>query len=261
MISILDITQAQIEVFLLSLFRFAGMMAIAPVFSHRTFPIQLRFAFSMLVAILIFPFLDAERFVSPSDLWALLGIGVTEFLLGAMIGFAFYLLFAAVQFAGGIIGFQIGFAIVNVIDPTSSENISIIGQFQYLLALLLFLAMNGHHLILSGLLDSFILVPLGEVTFRFSGAAALARLSAGVFILAVKIASPVMLALLLTDTALGIIARTVPQMNVFIVGFPLKIAIGLFVVGLSLPVFAYVFQGSLTGLQDSLSSLIVGIAR
>ncbi len=261
MISILDITQAQIEVFLLSLFRFAGMMAIAPVLSHRTFPIQLRFAFSMLVAILIFPFVNSGDFVSPSSIWELLGVGVTEFLMGAMIGFMFYLLFVAVQFAGGIIGFQIGFAIVNVIDPSTSQNISIIGQFQYLLATPLFLIMNGHHMILSGMLDSFRLVPLGTVTFQFSGATELARLSAGVFILAVKIASPVMLALFLTDTALGIIARTVPQMNVFIVGFPLKIAIGLFVVGLTVPIFAYVFQGSLVRLQDSLSSLIVAIAR
>jgi flagellar biosynthetic protein FliR len=111
------------------------------------------------------------------------------------------------------------------------------------------------------MIDSFKLVPLGTVAFQLSGAADLVRLSAGVFVLAVKIASPVMLALFLTDAALGIVARTVPQMNVFIVGFPLKIAIGLFAVGLTLPVFAYVFQGSVTRLQDSLSSLIISMAR
>ncbi len=260
MISILEITQTQIEVFLLSLFRSAGIMAIAPIFSQRTFPIQLRFAFSMLIAILIFPFVTSHDIVLPSGLWALLGVGVTEFLMGALIGFMFYLLLVAVQFAGGIIGFQVGFAIVNVIDPVTSENVSIIGQFQFLLATLLFLTMNGHHAILSGMVDSFRLVPLGRVAFQFAGAAELARLSAGVFILAVKIASPVMLALFLTDTALGVVARTVPQMNVFIVGFPLKIAIGLLVVGLTLPIFAYVFQGSVARLQDSLSGLIVSIA-
>ncbi len=261
MFSILDVTQSQIEIFLLSLFRTAGIMAIAPIFSHKTFPIQLRFAFSMLLAILIFPFVSSGDFVSPSNLWELLGVGLTEFLLGALIGFMFYMLMVAVQFAGGIVGFQVGFAIVNVIDPSTSQNVSIIGQFQYLLATLLFLMMNGHHMILSGMLDSFTLVPLGMVKFQFAGATEIIRLSAGVFILAVKIASPVMLALFLTDTALGVIARTVPQMNIFIVGFPLKIGIGLFVVGLTVPIFAYVFQGSLVRLQENLSSLIVSIAR
>ena len=215
----------------------------------------------MLLAILIFPFVSSGSFLSPGSLWELLGIGLTEFLLGLLIGFMFYMLMVAVQFAGGIVGFQVGFAIVNVIDPTTSQNVSIIGQFQYLLATLLFLMMNGHHMVLSGMLDSFTLVPLGMVKFQFTGATEIVRLSAGVFILAVKIASPVMLALFLTDTALGIIARTVPQMNVFIVGFPLKIGIGLFVVGLTVPIFSYVFQGSLLRLQENLSSLIVSIAR
>lgn len=261
MISILDVTQTHLEVFLLSLFRSAGIMAVAPIFSHKTFPIQIKFGFALLISILIFPFANSESFASPEGLWQLLGVGVTEFLLGALIGFMFYLLFVSVQFAGGIIGFQVGFAIVNVIDPTTSQNISIIGQFQFLLATLLFLLMNGHHMILSGMVDSFRLVPLGTVKLQFAGVEEMARLTAGVFILAVKIASPVMLALLLTDTSLGIIARTVPQMNIFIVGFPLKIGIGLFVVGLTIPVFAHVFQSELVKLQDNLSHLIVAIAR
>jgi flagellar biosynthetic protein FliR len=259
--SIFDITQAQIEVFLLSMFRSAGIMATAPIFSHRTLPIQLKFAFAMILSFLIFPFAKPANYVSPGSLIELLGVGVTEFLLGALIGFIFYLLFVGVQFAGGLIGFQIGFAVVNVIDPMTSQNISIIGQFQFLLATLLFLIMDGHHMVLSAVLDSFRLVPMATVQFHLHSARELVRMSAGVFVIAVKIASPVMLALLLTDCALGVLSRTVPQMNIFIVGFPLKIMVGLFVIGMSLPVFAYIFQNSLVKVQDSLSQMIVTLAR
>ncbi|MFH1891329.1 MAG: flagellar biosynthetic protein FliR [Candidatus Zixiibacteriota bacterium] len=259
--SIFDITQSQIEIFLLSMFRSAGIMATAPIFSHKTLPVQIKFAFAMILSFLIFPFAKPAVFVSPSGLLELLGVGVTEFLLGALIGFMFYLLFIGVQFAGGLIGFQVGFAIVNVIDPTTSQNISIIGQFQFLLATLLFLMMDGHHMVLSGMVDSFKLVPMATVQLHIQNANELIRMSAGAFVIAVKIASPVMLALLLTDCALGVLSRTVPQMNIFIVGFPLKIMIGLFVVGISLPIFAYIFQQSLMRLQDGLSQMIVSLAR
>jgi flagellar biosynthetic protein FliR len=121
--------------------------------------------------------------------------------------------------------------------------------------------MDGHHMVLSAILDSFRLVPMATVQFHLQSAAELVRLSAGVFVVAVKIASPVMLALLLTDCALGVLSRTVPQMNIFIVGFPLKIMVGLFVIGMSLPVFAYIFKNSLLKVQDSLSQIIVTLAR
>jgi len=261
MTSILSITQSQLEIFLLSLFRTSGVLAVAPIFSQRSIPMQLKIGFAMLMAILTFPFVQNEAFVSPDGLLGLLGIGATEFLMGAMIGFIFYLLFVSVQFAGGIVGFQIGFAIVNVIDPTTSQNISIIGQFQGMIATLLFFIMDGHHMILSAMIDSFKLIPMGTVAFQFSNADALIRFSAGTFILAVKIASPVMLAIFLTDCALGIVARTVPQMNIFIVGFPIKIMFGLLIVALTLPVLAVVFQNAVLRLDENLSSLLVSLAR
>ncbi len=259
--SFLNISQAQLEIFLLSMFRSAGLMATAPIFSHKTLPLQWRFAFSMILALLTFRFISFGNAAMPSGLVELLGVGVTEFLLGALIGFVFYLLFIGVQFAGGIIGFQIGFAIVNVVDPMTSQNISIVSQFQFLIATLIFLVMDGHHMIISAVMDSFKLVPMATVVFHFANADQIIRLSAGVLVIAVKIASPVMLTIILIDTALGILSRTVPQMNIFIVGFPVKIMMGLFMVGLSLPVLAYVFKGSLLRLQDSLSGIIVNLAR
>ncbi len=261
MTSILSITQSQLEFFLLSLFRSSGLLAIAPIFSQRTIPVQVKIGFAMLLAILTFPFAQHEAFVSPDGLVNLLAIGLTEFMMGAMIGFIFYLLFVSVQFAGGIVGFQIGFAIVNVIDPTTSQNISIIGQFQGMIATLLFFIMDGHHMIIGSMIDSFKLIPMGTVAFQFSNVDALIRFSAGTFVLAVKIASPVMLAIFLTDCALGIVARTVPQMNIFIIGFPIKIMFGLLVVGMTLPVLAYVFQNAVLRLDENLSSLIVSLAR
>jgi flagellar biosynthetic protein FliR len=259
--SFFDISQEQLEVFLLSMFRSAGLMATAPIFSHSALPVQWRFGFSMILALLTFRFLGFGDAAMPSGLVELLGVGVTEFLLGAMIGFVFYLLFLGVQFAGGIIGFQIGFAIVNVIDPVTSQNVSIVGHFQFLIATMIFLVMDGHHMIISAVMDSFKLVPMATVQFQLANADQMIRLSAGVIVIAVKIASPVMLTIILIDTALGILSRTVPQMNIFIVGFPIKIMAGLFMVGVSLPILAYVFKGSMLKLQDSLSGIIISLAR
>ena len=214
---------AQFHVFLLILLRVSAMLAVAPVFGHRAFLARAKIGLAFMM--------------------------VREIAMGVVVGFAVLLVFIGVQFAGQLAGLQMGFGIVNVIDPHSSEQVSIIGQFLNLLALLGLLTLNGHHLILSGLVNSFDAVPLGEAVFKEPIIHKIIALSGTVFIIAVKISAPILVALFMVSVAMGILARTVPQMNVFIVGFPVQLAVGTLLLMLTLPLF-FILVERLIGLVE-----------
>ncbi|MEC9381189.1 MAG: flagellar biosynthetic protein FliR, partial [Candidatus Latescibacterota bacterium] len=163
-------------------------------------------------------------------------------LMGVVMGFVVLLLFVAIQFAGQLAGLQMGFGIVNVIDPQSSNQLSIMGQFLNILAILLLLSLNGHHTILTGLVTSFETIPLGGVVLKAGLMQKMIAITAEVFIIGVKIAAPIMTALFLVTAAMGVLARTVPQMNVFMVGFPVQISVGLGAFLVCMPLFAMLVE-------------------
>jgi flagellar biosynthetic protein FliR len=178
-----------------------------------------------------------------------------------LIGLLFRLLFMGVLTAGGIVGYQLGFAMVTVFDQNLSSQVSIIGRFWYMLAILIFLGINGHHLIISAFADSYALLPLGVFECNPAVGELIIKLTAFVFVIALKLAAPLMIALFLTDVALGTIAKTMPTMNVFFVGFPIKITAGLIVIALSLPVFAFVLEKTTGYLDEQLRFLLVGLGE
>jgi flagellar biosynthetic protein FliR len=189
----------------------------------------------------LFHYVGAFDYSITTGMTTIVALAVREVLFGLILGLLFQIIFLGVQFAGGLIDYQIGFALVNVVDPYTSTNIPILAQTKMLLATLIFLMINGHHVLLQGLFESFRLVPLGKVSFQAPLLADIVHFSGRAFAIGLKLAAPVVVTLFITDVCMGIVARTMPQMNVFIVGFPLKIGVGLFVVALSLPVFNYVF--------------------
>ena len=158
-----------------------------------------------------------------------------------MFGFVAFLLFTGIQFAGEIIDIQIGFAVVNIINPLTSQSVTVIGEFQLALATLLYLAADAHHVLLAGIAGSFSLVPL-----PFAGAPELVagdvmRFFAQCLFIVFQIAAPVAVALFLVNVMLGLMARVAPQMNVFVVGFPIQITVGLIMLIVSLPLLGAVF--------------------
>ena len=132
----------------------------------------------------------------------------------------------------------------------------VLGQFQLILGLLLFFTMDGHHLMIRAFADSYQIVGVAGLNLNAVGLGLLTRLTSMVFVIAVKVAAPVMAAVFLTEIGLGIIARTVPQMNVFIIGFPLKISVGVFMLAAALPMFAMVFGKLLLQINNSLDVLL-----
>lgn len=184
-----------------------------------------------------------------------------EFLIGAIMGFLTQITFAIFQFAGQMMDMQIGFGIVNVIDPQYGIQVPILGNFKNLLALLFFLAINGHHYLLLALERSYDFLPIGNIHISGGFYSFIFSLAGEMFISALKIALPVLGALFIADLAMGIIARTVPQMNVFLVGLPLKIGVGLGMLMLMMPLFIWIFYWIFTGLFEDLNRLLIIMRR
>lgn len=159
---------------------------------------------------------------------------INEILLGALIGLISRLIFTAIQFGGRIIGFQMGFAMANVMDPQGGGQTSLISQFQNVFAILIFLAIDGHHVFFQTAVRSYEYLPPGNLNFSGEAVPYLFELSSNMFSLAIQISSPVIVLLLLSSFSLGCMARVFPQLQVFVLSFPLNISISFTVMGLTL---------------------------
>ena len=244
----------EFHIFLLILLRVSALLIVAPIFGHRLFLARAKVGLAVMVSMVIFPIVD--RFDVPVGFLPYAVMMVGEVIMGLVIGYAVLLLFIGIQFAGQLAGLQMGFGIVNVIDPASHDQVSIIGQFLNILAILLMLTLDGHHIILNGLMTSFDAVPLGGVVLKALVAHKMIALTAEVFVIAIKVSAPIMIALFLISTAMGVLARTVPQMNVFIVGFPVQLAVGMAVLMASLPLFQILIERALKLLERDVFALI-----
>ncbi|HYA15758.1 MAG TPA: flagellar biosynthetic protein FliR [Syntrophales bacterium] len=250
------LTAEQTEIFILTFLRVSAMIITIPILGDVTVPARVKVGLALLISFLIFPFVQTGVWRLSSDIFSLILRMAGEIMIGVMVGFAGRLIFDGIQLAGQLIGFQMGFSIVNVIDPVNNEQVSIISQFQYLIAMLIFLVMNGHHIFLYAIAESFrILPPLG---FHFSGELMQLVL---VFVrnmleVAIKTGAPIIAVLLFMSVGMGLVARTVPQINIFIVGFPLQIAIGLIGIGVTLPIFLRVVEGYFSNLEGEIISLL-----
>jgi flagellar biosynthetic protein FliR len=232
-----SITPHGVQQFFFIFLRVTVVLFFVPIFGSRMIPIQVKTALSLIISFALFSFLLQPDYNLPwfdKPLALILAIA-REVMLGMTIGFAARLIFAALQLGGQVISFQMGYGMVNILDPISQTQSSIMVQWTNLLLILVFLATNAHHWFIRAITKSFELIPIGGAHFPPSLTENLVYLSSNIFVISLKIMAPVIAALLFTKAALGIIARTVPQMNIFIIAFPLQIAVGLFIFGLTLP--------------------------
>ena len=252
----LTIPLAQLQAFFIVFVRVAAIIASMPVFSSRNIPVLLKAGLVLSVSVLVFPRLSIGG--NPYQLDPMtFGIGLAgEVMLGVAIGLVAQMVFAGVQLAGELAGYQMGLAIANVIDPDSSAQIPMISQLYQIFAILIFVTVNAHYWCLSALMESFQLVPPFSFHLHNSIVAQLIRLGGDVFTIGVKVGAPVIVVLMLTSVSFGLIARTVPQMNIFIVAIPLKIMVGLLFVLFSLPYFSAYLQQLFTVMGESIMQLL-----
>lgn len=216
-----------------------------PVFGYTAVPLQVKAALGFVLALALAPTASLGLQGATLGPLPLVGAAIAEAAVGLVIGAATILILAGAEFAGTLVGLQMGFSIVNVMDPQQEQEVSLIGRLEYLLALMIFIALDGHHMLLGALAESFRVVPLGGGTIGAEPSLLFARMSAELLVVAVKLAAPVLAILLLTEIALGFVARAMPQMNVFIISFPLKIGVGMLAMAVTWPLFAYVLAKSI----------------
>jgi flagellar biosynthetic protein FliR len=222
--------------FALILARIGGVVLTSPVFSSNTIPPMVKMGMVGVLSLLVLLRIGPVPAVGQLRDLALAGAVVTELVAGAVMGLAVSALFACVHLGGQLMGTQMGFAIVNVIDPTTAQQVGVVGQILNILALFVFLAFDGHVMMLRALFESFHTLPLGGgEPNQAIILSELVRMGAKLFEYGLRLALPITCVVLLVNVGLATIARTVPQVNVFMFGFIISIGLGLFVLIMSLP--------------------------
>ena len=243
--------QTKLPLLLLLFARVSGIFSTAPFFSSRNIPVQVKAGLSAIFTLLLLPLIDASQVTSFSFSLPLFAVeALKEVIIGMAIGFIASLFFQAVQMSGQFLDTQIGFGIVNILDVQSGQQMPLMGNFQYILALLLFLITDMHHVFIHALFDSYRWLPLlGQPAF-LNTVDFMISATAHMFVIAFQLAMPVIMVTMLSDIALGILARTMPQLNIFVVGIPLKIALGIFMMALAMPAYVYFLKVGFHGLFE-----------
>jgi flagellar biosynthetic protein FliR len=234
----ITITSAQLDAWIILIVwpftRMLALIATAPITGTAQFPITAKIGLAVLLTVLVAPTLPATPAVAPDSAFGILLLA-REVLLGVGMGLAMRVVFAAVQMAGDIIGLQMGLGFAQFYDPQSSAQVPVVGQFLGLLATLAFLSINGHLLMIATLVDSFRTVP-PEATLSFAiGAMALVQWGGMIIQAAVQLSLPLIAALLITNSALAVLTRASPQLNIFAIGFPITVGVGFVALLLVLP--------------------------
>ncbi|MCG8566843.1 MAG: flagellar biosynthetic protein FliR [Desulfobacterales bacterium] len=258
MLNIID--PVQFRTFLLVLMRISIVLFMFPIFSSNIFPSTLKVGLALVLSLAFYSVVpvDLDRF--PLDAVSTGVLIVMEAIVGLTLGLTVRVFLASVQLAGQVIGFQLGFAMINVLDPMSGANVSILDQIGYWVCVVIFLLLDGHHMILSALIQSFDLVPLGGGMLHTAALTRMMELVANLFTVAIKIGAPVIAALLFVTVGFGLISKFSPQMNVMIVAMPLKVAVGLALFGLTLDIIALITRDYVGGLKQLLLYLLFYLA-
>lgn len=235
----LEISSTQLTAWFNALFwpfsRILALLSSAPLLAHPSVPVRVRVGLSILVSVVVAPGISPLD-VSPVSINGGLLL-IAQVVIGVAIGFTLQLVFAAVGLAGDMIGLQMGLSFATFVDPQNTDQTPLVGSFLSTTLMLVFLAIDGHLMLIAGVVQSFTLLPLDGGFAHFDWVA-LVSAGASVFTSGLQIALPVLAAMLITNLALGVLTRTAPQLNLFAVGFPVTLAIGLLFLLLILPYLA-----------------------
>ncbi|MBU0988216.1 MAG: flagellar biosynthetic protein FliR [Proteobacteria bacterium] len=251
---IFSISYQQIKIFFLILVRIGTVLFMLPFFNSRVIPILSKAGFALVITIILYPVLGNVVAEFPNTVIGMGQLIVAELMFGIILGLLVQIFFEGVQMMGQLVGFQTGFAITNIIDPQSGVQISIFSNMAFFVAIILFLLLNGHHILLGALKESYEILPVGGLALNSEMLNKLIYLYGDMFVIALKIGAPVIAALLFTQVAFGLITKFIPQMNIMIVAFPVQIVIGLLFFGVSLNVLLSFMDTYLNGLGSLLRS-------
>ncbi|BAT71452.1 flagellar biosynthetic protein FliR [Thermosulfidibacter takaii ABI70S6] len=240
--------------FLLLLLRASFIVFFAPVIGSRSVPAVAKIALASFLAYSQISFI--ENIHVPETVVELLLVVFRELLLGMSIGFASRLIFDGIQLGGQYVGYMMGFSIVNVVDPQAEAAVPLISHFENIIAVLFFLAIGGHLWFLSAFVDSLKIVPIEELSVGLKWTMYAVHLGEKIFVIGLKVNAPIFVVLFLIQLVMAIIARVVPQMNIFMVGFPIQIFVGLLLLAFSIRGMVALFTSEFMNMKLMMYSVI-----
>ncbi|MCE1249051.1 MAG: flagellar biosynthetic protein FliR [Firmicutes bacterium] len=219
-------TEYQAVTFLLILARVSGIFIASPIFESKTVPMRYKIGFSIIVALILFPVVAPVEQL-PKTLPHLAFLCAGQALFGFFLGTCTAFVFAAIQVAGALMDTQIGFAMATLLDPSNRSPLTLLSYWFNWVALILFFAINGHHWLLLGIINSFKVIPVDQFVLTANFIEYMIRLFSNILPVAFHISIPMLISLLLLDIVMGFITKIAPALNIMIVGYPFKIGMGL----------------------------------
>ncbi len=214
--------------FILTFLRVGAFFLVTPFFNGTQFPAQIKVGLAFFISLLLFPTLPIASWAEVTSLPGLLAVAVGELAVGIVIGMMLLILLTAVELAGYLAGFQMSFTMAVAFDPNFGEQINILTSFLSTFAILVFLQVGGDHSMLRVLADSFTRIPPGHLAFRREGLDQIVSWLSNSFVLGFRLGAPVVVVLFLVDVLFGLIGKLASKIQIFFVGIPLKVALGLF---------------------------------
>lgn len=247
------------QLFLLVLVRVHSMFMSAPFFSSDLAPFRMKTLLAFFVALVVFPIYLQQPATIPQSMGLYGFMVLSEVVIGLFIGFLASVIFSAFQLAGQYFAIQIGFGFSEVVDPLAQVSVPIVGQLKNLVGVLVFLYINGHHFLIRAIVRSFALAP----AFNMTESSLLGHLKyvnhtfSGMFVIALKIAMPIVATVFLMSVAMGILAKAAPQMNIMMLGFPIKIVVAFVLIAVLAPITVRIMHVSLERTFDFISKVLI----
>jgi len=240
---LLQLLSPMVVSFLLLVTRLTGLFLSSPFFSAPQIPLQVKTLTVLGLGLLLIGPVGVNYALDDLHWLHAAGLILSELTIGLCVGLMLTLVFSGIEMAGRLFGIQMGFAVANVVDPTSSEQIGVLSQLIRFVFLFVFFAIDGHLMLIQSLILSFKLLPLGRGALNLVAISDdIIALGSHLFAIALKIAMPISCTVLLINTGLAALARTNPQMNIFMIGFMLNIGAGLVILGITVPTLIPYFQ-------------------
>lgn len=247
------------QVFFLVLMRMHSMFVIAPFFSSGIIPVRIRVLLAFFITLVIFPVIIKDGYTLSGNMGQYALLVIQEVIIGLFIGFLASIVFSAFQLSGQYFSIQIGFGISEVMDPLAQVSIPIIGQLSNLIGILIFLVINGHHFLISAMYRSYELAPIFSLSETGIGGMLkfFAHSFSGMFVIALKIALPIMATIFLVSISLGVLAKVAPQMNILMLGFPFKILVAFILIAMVSPLIVRIMRVSLERTFQYISKVLI----
>ena len=238
--------------FLLIFIRVGVILFILPFFNSRSIPTMIKIGLTFIITILLYPVITVQMINMPESALGMAQLVVGEVIVAMILGMMVQILFEGIKIMGQMVGFQTGFSISNVLDPQSGTQVSILSNMAYLMAVVIFLILNGHHILLNALKESFAIIPVGELNLNRDLMQKVVGHVGQMFVIGIKTGAPAIAALLFAKIVFGLVTKLIPQMNIMIVAFPVQIVIGLIFFSISLRLLLYFTEKYLSYLDSLL---------